>query len=271
MDALGLQDPGHAPTGSPQPPRGGGSTGAPLVRLRIAYRKGGDLRFLSHLDLVRTFERALRRSGLPIAFSQGFNPRIRLSFPGALSTGIESECEEFDVVLTAPVDPEAAAVRLRECMPRGLDVLEVRPSKGGFQMPGAVRYELRRGDAEPLSEAQRSVLTARTGAPAARLRVLRTDEWSVRVAVFAGEGGGTALLRDWVASLEEADRTAAPMRIRKLPSDPNEEPLDWKPNGIEQSGKPLDDEPAGGSGDGRRGPTSPLPAKPVRSSSERSA
>src|SRR5262245_16842724 len=131
--------------------QGSPGLGSPRFRLRITYRKRGDLRFLSHLDLARTFERALRRSGLPIGFSEGFNPRIRLSFPGALPTGIESESEELDVTLTSPVDVDATLSRLREVLPPGIDVIDAAPAAGPFRQAEVFPYEIRSGGPNPLA------------------------------------------------------------------------------------------------------------------------
>ncbi|MAM33179.1 MAG: hypothetical protein CL411_12300 [Acidimicrobiaceae bacterium] len=76
-----------------------------LVRLRIAFSKHGKIRFTSHRDVARIWERALRRTNLPVAYSEGFTPRPKLSFGLALSTGHESEGEYLDVDL----DPEQGA------------------------------------------------------------------------------------------------------------------------------------------------------------------
>jgi len=243
MDGSGRQTSDRPLEGQASPSPLEDKTGHQQVRLRIAYRKCGDLRFLSHLDLVRTLERALRRSGLPLAFSQGFNPRIRLSFPGALSTGIESDFEEFDVVLTSPVDTEAAAARLRELLPRGLDILGIRPSAGKFRMPSVIRYELILGTEEPLSDAIKNALRASVARSAlGPVSWFDTSSQSMGVAVATGEGGGSALVRALVASMEATEPRFAPIRIRKLPSDPNETTLDWKPDGIEHTRQPLEEE-----------------------------
>lgn len=75
------------------------------MRLRIAFSKHGKIRFTSHRDVARIWERALRRTNLPVAYSEGFTPRPKLSFGLALSTGHESEGEYLDVDL----DPEQGA------------------------------------------------------------------------------------------------------------------------------------------------------------------
>ena len=75
------------------------------MRLRIAFSKHGKIRFTSHRDVARIWERALRRTNLPVAYSEGFTPRPKLSFGLALSTGHESDGEYLDVDL----DPEQGA------------------------------------------------------------------------------------------------------------------------------------------------------------------
>ncbi len=94
------------------------------MRLRIRFRKLGKIRFTSHRDVARIWERALRRSELPVAYSQGFNPRPRLSFGLALSTGHESEAEYLDVEIddarAASIDLERLPDLLSESLPAGL-------------------------------------------------------------------------------------------------------------------------------------------------------
>src|SRR5262249_26786846 len=72
------------------------------------------------LDILRTFERAIRRAGLPIAFSNGFNPRERLAFASALSTGTTGGAEPAVLELTDPLAPEEVAARLNEALPPGI-------------------------------------------------------------------------------------------------------------------------------------------------------
>jgi radical SAM-linked protein len=95
------------------------------VKLRIRYSKLGKLRFLSHRDVARVWERTIRRAGLPIAYSEGFSPRPRLHFGLALSVGHESVDEYLDVDLREPVELVDLPERLSACLPRGLAVDEV--------------------------------------------------------------------------------------------------------------------------------------------------
>lgn len=68
-----------------------------VYRYRVRLGKFGDMRFIGHLDFAREFERGLRRAGVPMAYSQGFNPRPRISFASALALGMESEAEYADI------------------------------------------------------------------------------------------------------------------------------------------------------------------------------
>jgi len=103
---------------------------APTVqRLRLRYAKRGRLRFSSHRDFQRAFERALRRSGVPMAYSQGFNPHPRVSYANSAPTGTASEAEYVEIAVTSVLDPEKVRVALDTALPPGLDVLEVVSSK----------------------------------------------------------------------------------------------------------------------------------------------
>lgn len=104
----------------------------PVVqRLRIRYAKRGPLRFTSHRDFARAFERAVRRAGLPIAFSQGFTPHPKISYASAAPTGAASEAEYLEVGLSSPVEPGWARAVLDAALSPGLDVLDVRVAATG--------------------------------------------------------------------------------------------------------------------------------------------
>jgi radical SAM-linked protein len=97
----------------------------PVQRLRIRYAKRGRLRFTSHRDFSRAFERAVFRARLPMAYSSGFNPHPRISYAGAAPTGSASEAEYLELALAEVVDPAAVHAALDEALPDGLDVVEV--------------------------------------------------------------------------------------------------------------------------------------------------
>jgi radical SAM-linked protein len=104
---------------------------APVVqRIRIRYAKRGPLRFTSHRDFARAFERAMRRAGVPIAFSQGFTPHPKISYASAAPTGVASEAEYLEIGLQAVVDPAQLRAALDAALPPGLDVLDAVAAAG---------------------------------------------------------------------------------------------------------------------------------------------
>jgi radical SAM-linked protein len=103
----------------------------PVQRLRIRYAKRGRLRFTSHRDFSRAFERAVFRARIPMAYSSGFNPHPRISYAGAAPTGSASEAEYLEIGLAEVIDPSRAHADIDEALPDGLDVIEVVASSGG--------------------------------------------------------------------------------------------------------------------------------------------
>jgi radical SAM-linked protein len=98
----------------------------PIVqKLRIRYAKRGRLRFTSHRDFARAFERAVRRARVPIAFSSGYSPHPKISYANASPTGAATEAEYLEIGLTRECDPDAVRADLDASLPPGLDVLEV--------------------------------------------------------------------------------------------------------------------------------------------------
>ncbi len=108
------------PDGPPPPPI--------VQRLRIRYAKRGRLRFVSHRDFARAFERALRRSGVPMAFSAGFSPHPKISYVGAAPTGSASEAEYLEIGLQTECNPAEVRAALNAALPEGLDIVEVLPA-----------------------------------------------------------------------------------------------------------------------------------------------
>ncbi|MDE6132399.1 MAG: TIGR03936 family radical SAM-associated protein [Oscillospiraceae bacterium] len=95
------------------------------INLRASFEKSGRAVFISHLDLVRTMQRAVKRSGLPVWYTQGFNPRIYLNFPLALSLGVVGKKEYMDFAVTEEVNLERAREVLDKAMPEGLRILGI--------------------------------------------------------------------------------------------------------------------------------------------------
>ncbi len=96
------------------------------MRAMIRFAKRPRLRFISHLDLQRFFQRAVNRTGLPIAWSQGFNPHPVMSFGSALALGWTSDYEVIDIKLSAPMGRKRTEDAMRAALPEDLPVLEVR-------------------------------------------------------------------------------------------------------------------------------------------------
>jgi radical SAM-linked protein len=110
--------------------------GAPAVvaqRIQFRFTKGPAVRFISHLDLMRTFERAMRRARLPLAFSQGFNPRPRISLYVPLPVGATSDAELGSVDLSERLEPGETLRRLNAVLPPAIQLLEEEeiPFEGG--------------------------------------------------------------------------------------------------------------------------------------------
>jgi radical SAM-linked protein len=95
----------------------------PQQRLRLTFAKGEPLKYISHLDVTRTWQRVFRRAGLPVAYSQGFNPRPRFQVAAALPVGVTGRAELLDVWLIESWVPEVVLSRLNACVPPGLEVL----------------------------------------------------------------------------------------------------------------------------------------------------
>ena len=97
------------------------------IKVRLRFAKRGDLRLVSHHDLLRCLERMLRRAKVPVALTQGYNPRPRITFALALGLGIESLCEVVDLELAEPLEPTEVLERLQAVAPPGFDWTDVRP------------------------------------------------------------------------------------------------------------------------------------------------
>ncbi|HVU73159.1 MAG TPA: TIGR03936 family radical SAM-associated protein [Mycobacteriales bacterium] len=115
--------PAKRPEGPPPPPV--------VQKLRVRYAKRDRLRFTSHRDVARVLERAVRRSGIPIAFSAGFTPHPKISYVGAAPTGVASEAEYAEIGLAAERDPAAVQAALDAALPPGIDIVAVAPSVPG--------------------------------------------------------------------------------------------------------------------------------------------
>ena len=113
----------------------------------VVFEKGELVRHIGHLDLMRAMQRALRRAGLPVAYSQGFNPHMVMNFASPLSVGASGEREIMDVSMAQEMDGETFATRLNGALPPALKVVEARLIEDNHPAPMALlraaAYEIR--------------------------------------------------------------------------------------------------------------------------------
>lgn len=177
-----------------------------VARVRIRYAKRGPLRFTSHRDFARAFERAVRRAGVPVAFSQGFTPHPKISYASAAPTGAASEAEYLEIGLQAPMDPEAIRVALDSALSPGLDVIAVVPAGPGPSLAERIdasrwRVELPGVSAEEL----RKAVTAFVDAP------------EVLVERMTKQGRRRFDVRSAVVQITAGDRRAVPDAVNGQP------------------------------------------------------
>lgn len=104
----------------------------PVQTLQVRYAKRGRMRFASHRDFQRAWERALRRVEAPMAYSAGFSPHPKISYAGAAPTGAASEAEFLEIALVQQVDPEVLRAAVDQALPEGLDVVAMVESPGSL-------------------------------------------------------------------------------------------------------------------------------------------
>ncbi|MER5786202.1 TIGR03936 family radical SAM-associated protein [Streptomyces mobaraensis] len=129
-----------------------------MQRIRLRYTKRGRLRFTSHRDFQRAFERALRRAEVPMAYSAGFTPHPKVSYANAAPTGTGSEAEYLEIQLAEARDPALLRELLDESLPAGLDIVdavEARTSSFADRLEGSL-WELRLDGVE-VADAERAV------------------------------------------------------------------------------------------------------------------
>jgi radical SAM-linked protein len=180
-------------------------------RLRVTFSRGAPLRFLSHLDLMRFWERALRRAGLVVAYSEGFSPHPQIALGAPLPLGTTGEAELMDVVLAESVDPDEFVGRLRLQLPAGVGVL--RAQDVPFSLP-SIQSQLRAADwrvtlaegtdPERVREMVAGLL-ARASVPWEHQREKETKRFDLRPLV------------DWIRVVEEPGAPVLVMRLRAEP------------------------------------------------------
>ena len=100
-----------------------------MYKINFVFTKTKMMKYISHLDMMRLFMRAMRRADLPLKLSEGFSPRPKLSFKRALKLGLESECEEAGIVLRLPVTPFDFINKFQLQLPEGI---RIKDAQGNF-------------------------------------------------------------------------------------------------------------------------------------------
>lgn len=113
-----------------------------MEQVRVFFRKIGNIRYISHLDLQRAMIRVLVRSGLDIVFSEGFNPHPKIAFALPLSIYQESEYEIFDFKLNSDIPAEEVKKRLTAQMPMGIEIFSIAEPKSKISACRTARYRL---------------------------------------------------------------------------------------------------------------------------------
>jgi radical SAM-linked protein len=168
------------------------------TKVRLSFAKRGDLRLVSHHDLLRCLERTLRRAQIPMAVSQGFNPRPKIVFALALALGIEGRREIVELELAEPLEPLELLQRLKERSPSGLDWVDVKAVSPGRSAPQAtaVQYFLDVPvDRQEATRSQLAALLASTQWPYTRNRDGRDVAIDVRSFVLGAEIDPLGVLR----------------------------------------------------------------------------
>ncbi len=175
-----------------------------LIRSRLT--KGEEVRFISHLDLARTIERAVRRARLPIAYSQGFSPRAKIAFGSALAVGVTSSGEYVDMELTSDIGPDDFLKILNENLPVGIRfeaAVEIGPevptlmsviNRASYIITGSQRQ------GESLGRAVRNIL----------------DSEAIWVERLRKKGTKTVDIRPWIYSLEALEVNSSRIGIALL-------------------------------------------------------
>ena len=98
-----------------------------VLKARIKFRKYGVMKFIGHLDVMRFFQKVMRRADIPIAFTGGFSPHMVMSFANPLGVGVTSDGEYFDIELTDAIDMKAAVERMNEVVVEGIEIVNMVP------------------------------------------------------------------------------------------------------------------------------------------------
>lgn len=171
--------------------------------IRVWFTKTGEASYISLLDLQRVMQRALKRSGLPVWYTLGFNPHIYMTFAAPLSLGQESLCETVDFKTEEDgYDWDAAAPVLSACLPKGIDVVRIAPAALDANDIAGAAYAVRYAPRD--AAAARAAWEAYNAAPSAEVvkegkhgktKTIELKTHLPAARFLAEDGGLTAFLR----------------------------------------------------------------------------
>ena len=167
-------------------------------KVRLRFAKCGDLRLVSHRDIMRCLERMLRRARIPIALTQGFNPRPKMTFALALGLGIEGRSEVVDLELVEPLEPGELLARLQSAAPPGFDWIDAHPlpTDATPPHPRTVEYSIPVLDERRLkAQSNLQLFLSSESWPLIRRRPNRESTFDLRPEVIAAELTADGLLR----------------------------------------------------------------------------
>jgi radical SAM-linked protein len=175
-----------------------------MNRLRVRFRRGAEVRFISHLDIIRLWQRALGRAGVDLAYSEGFNPHPRISLAVPLALGITSEAELMDVFLAGYISPHSFTSLVSQQLPVGIEVLQVyqiattMPSLQSQVRYAEYRVEVAAKDGSEAVEAALAALLSREHLPWQHQRDTGPKSYDLRALIdelwLAGcQGGGCTI------------------------------------------------------------------------------
>jgi radical SAM-linked protein len=169
-----------------------------ITKVRLRFAKCGDLRLVSHHDIMRCLERMLRRARVPVAWTQGYSPRPKITFALALGLGIEGRSEVVDLELAQPLGLDELLLALRSVAPGGFEWIDARPLLAGAASPHAatVEYSLPiKEERLPVARSNLQSLLASASWPVLRRRPKRESTFDLREQLVAAELSPEGLLR----------------------------------------------------------------------------
>lgn len=166
-----------------------------MYDLRLFLSKKGKIKFVSHLDMFRMMQRAVRRADIPLWYTEGFNPHPYISFLLALSLGVESEGEPVDIRIVGNMSPEEVKERLNNCLPEGL---RVETAAAPFNKSGEITYgeyyclfdKAEITESELFSALTSGELTCEKSGKQGKKKVIKTVNVSEHIKSFSIDAGG---------------------------------------------------------------------------------